>query len=164
MRLPSERISYFLGFLAITSLLGFAWYLQKYDGIMPCPLCVLQRLDFVLLGVVFFFGALLPLKQIGHFIIGSLSMLISLLGLMLAGRQIWLQHLPAQNGDCGVSLNYLIQVLPPMEVIKKIFAGSAECSKTVWQFLHLSLAEWTFFWFGVFAVFSIIQLIRALRA
>jgi disulfide bond formation protein DsbB len=158
----SPRLTYLISFLIICGLLGITTYLQAHDGINPCPLCILQRLTLAVLGVLFFFGAVLCLKKCGRYFLSALCLLISSAGGALAGRQIWLQHLPtSQNVDCGASLQYMMQVLPLHEVLDKVLAGSAECSQIGWQFLNLSLAEWSLVCFTLFFIVSLGQFISA---
>lgn len=164
MNVLSKRIIYLLGFLLITGLIATSLYLQKYDGLDPCPLCILQRFTMALLGVFFFFGAVLPLKKIGNIFVCLLASATALLGIVLAGRQAWLQHLPPnQHTDCGANLQYILKVLPPDQAIIKIFQGTAECSQTSWQFMHLSMAEWSLFWFVFFFLLSLLQLHKISR-
>jgi protein dithiol:quinone oxidoreductase len=158
----STRTTYFLGFIVICTLLLTSVYLQLFAGIMPCPLCTLQRLSFALLGMLFLIGIFLHAKRFGLLLINSLATCISVLGIFLAGRQIWLQHFPAANGtECGVSLQYMMQVLPLNQVVQKIFEGSAECSQRGWEFLHLNMAEWALLWFALFLMLSIYLFTRS---
>ncbi len=164
MNLLTPRLAYFWAFITTLLLFSFALYLQFVDGIAPCPLCILQRLDLGIIALLFFFGAILPLKKWGNVLFGGLSFLLSIGGILLAGRQIWIQHLPPnQTADCGVSLQYMLQVLPLDEVLKKIFAGSAECSLVDWSFFNFSMAQWSLLWFVIFAIFALWQMFRSYR-
>jgi disulfide bond formation protein DsbB len=155
------RSAYLLGFIAICVLLFISFYLQFYDGFNPCPLCVLQRVAFIILGILFLMGIIVYKRPIGRKIINVLSLLTALLGAGLAGRQVWLQHFPPQDAsECGVSIQYMLQVLPANEVVKKILAGSAECTKQGWQFFYLNMAEWSLVFFVLFFIYSIYLLIK----
>jgi disulfide bond formation protein DsbB len=157
----SIRKMYSLGFVATAALIGFSYYLEFYSGFVPCPLCLLQRFAMVILSLFFLFGAVLSIKKFGYKLIGFLSLITSLLGVLLAGRQVWLQHLPsAIGGNCEVSLQYMLRALPLQEVLSKVFAGTSECTRVDWQFLNLSLAEWSLICFIVFSLFSLWQLFR----
>jgi len=157
----SYRGIYFICLLLAVLTLGTSYYLENYLGIMPCALCILQRFVMIILAVVFLLGFILYLSRRWHHIFDSLAIFFSGLGILLAGRQVWLQTLPPlQNTDCGVSLNYLLQVMPWDQALRKIFQGSAECSLVTWQFLHLSLAQWSLIAFAMFFVISIIQFTR----
>ncbi|MHB1946690.1 MAG: disulfide bond formation protein B [Gammaproteobacteria bacterium] len=154
-------LNYFIALLFVALLLGGAYYLQIYMGINPCPLCMLQRITLGVLGCLFLLGILFSSKGFGRISIGLLCAFVSILGIILAGRQVWLQHSPANAGaNCEASLSYMLSVLPFDEVIKRIFAGGAECARIDWQILHLSLAEWSLISFIVCLLFSLWQLRR----
>ena len=162
--LPSIRKTYLIALSLVILLLVLAAYLQAYDGITPCPLCLLQRLMLVLLGCIFCLGTAFNLNKVGQFMTSQFACLIAGLGCVLAGRQVWLQHLPvSQKGDCGASLEYMLHMLPLHEIFKEVFAGSAECSRVEWQFLNLSLAEWSLFGFSVLLIISTCQFYRLLN-
>lgn len=147
----STRLMYLLGFLIVSFLVAMSVYLQVKEGIIPCPLCILQRISFGLLGLLFLIGLLLAAQRWCRLLINFLSFLTAGIGIAFAGRQIWLQHFQTNNGgECGVSLQYMMKVLPLSEVMQKVFAGSAECSQRGWEFLSLNMAEWAFIWFTVF--------------
>jgi disulfide bond formation protein DsbB len=161
MKQMSPRTTYLLGFLAVVALLGIVAYLQAYKGFEPCPLCLLQRFALILLGIIFFIGTLLRLKKPGQFFINLLAILFSSLGAFLAGRQVWLQHLPPdQNAGCGASLDYMLQAFPLKEVFQKVLTGSSECSQVGLEFLHVSLAGWSLVCFCAFIFVSLWQICR----
>jgi disulfide bond formation protein DsbB len=152
----SIRLTYLLGFLVVCAILLTSIYFQVFEGIMPCPLCTLQRISFGILGLLFLTG-LIAYKKVGfRLFINTLCGLTSMLGIFLASRQVWLQHFPsADASECGVSLQYMMQVLPMNEVIQKIFTGSAECTQRGWEFLQMNMAEWALICFIGFTILSI---------
>lgn len=151
----SNRIWYLLGTLVVAGLLGFSIYLQMYDGFKPCPLCALQRIAFLILGISFLFGFLFYRVKFARVFFSFLGLVFSASGLFLSGRQVWLQHHPsASSGECGVSLQYMLQVLPVSEVAQKVFQGSAECTEKGWQFLMLNMAEWSLVCFAGFFILA----------
>jgi disulfide bond formation protein DsbB len=160
----STRFIYFLSLLTICALLGMSLYLQFDQGFLPCPLCVLQRATFILLGFLFLLGILLAKKRWGRLYTGWSTLLITLFGMALAGRQLWLQYYPSSKiSECGVSLEYMLQAFPMNEVVQKVFEGSAECAQKSWEFLSLSMAGWTFIWFIAFFIVSVYLLMRESR-
>lgn len=163
MKKISLRRHYFISFIFTAVLLGITFYLQNFDGFIPCPLCILQRITLAILGIIFFVGCVFRFKQIGNILLASLASLFALIGVLLSGRQVWLQHLPPdKNADCGASLQYLIHVLPFDQVISKVLQGTAECAQKGWEFLNLSLASWSLICFIGFFIFSLFQMKRAL--
>ena len=152
----SIRSTYLLGLVIVSTLLLTSLYFQFFEGIMPCPLCTLQRFSFGILGILFLVGIFVYSKRWPRLIINTFCTLISILGIFLAGRQVWLQKFPsADSNECGVSLQYMMQVLPMNEVLQKIFTGSAECTQRGWEFLHLNMAEWALIWFVGFLILSL---------
>jgi disulfide bond formation protein DsbB len=153
----SERRYYFLGFIITIIVLGVTYYLQDFDGFIPCPLCILQRITLTLLSILFLIGSIFAFKKIGNFLLSFFASLISLLGIFFSGRQVWLQHFPNKNADCGASLQYLIHVLPFDQVVSKVLQGTAECAQKGWEFLTLSLAEWSLICFVGFFLFCMFR-------
>lgn len=150
------RSTYLIGLIIVSTLLLTSFYFQFVEGFIPCPLCTLQRISFGLLGILFLVGILTYAKRPIRILINTLCMLTSMLGIFLAGRQVWLQNFPSpDNSECGVSIQYMMQVLPLNEVAQKIFAGSAECTQRGWEFLHLNMAEWTLIWFIGFLIMTL---------
>ena len=54
----SFRARFLLGFLACAGLIGYALYVQFVERLMPCNYCILQRIAFAALGLVFLVGGL----------------------------------------------------------------------------------------------------------
>jgi protein dithiol:quinone oxidoreductase len=159
----SIRFTYFIGFLGIILLLGIASYLEIYKGINPCPLCILQRVIMIMLGVIFFFAMILRLHKLGYLLSGLLGIIVSLSGILLSGRQVWLQNIPQIGlGECGISLQYMFKIFSFTEALQHVWRGGTECSQQGWVFLHLSLAEWSLICFLLFFLLAIIQLKRAM--
>lgn len=157
----TQRIAYLLGCLIVLVILGTGFYLEYYEGIMPCPLCTLQRICFGVCGILFLLGFVLARRKIAVMIINLLSILFAGSGLFLAARQIWIQSNPnLVSGDCGVSLNYMLSALPITDVAKRVFSGSTECSQRGWEFLYLNIPEWSLVFFGLFLISSIYFLSR----
>lgn len=158
------RSTYLLGLIAVSLLLLTSIYFQIFEGIMPCPLCTLQRISFGILGILFLIGIFIHSKRPIRLIINGLCLLVSVLGIFLAGRQVWLQHFPSsENGECGVSIQYMMQVLPMNEVLQKIFSGSAECTQRGWEFLHMNMAEWALIWFLGFFIMTLALFIEEFK-
>lgn len=160
----SLRSIYLIEFTLITTILAVSIYLQYVEGIVPCPLCALQRFAFIGLGIVFFMGIILARFFIARFVINILTILLAVTGMVLSGRQIWLQHFPsATSNECGVDLKYLMQALPLHEAMTMVFAGSTECTKRGWDFLYLNMAEWSLLWFLFFFLVSIFVTFKYFR-
>ena len=160
----TPRLGYALGFLACAALLAFAYYLQYYEGQDPCPLCILQRVAFLALAVIFLLAAVHGPGRIGALVYSGLLVTAASIGAALAARHVWLQHLPrSQVPECGPGLDYLIKRLPLTQALEKIFTGSGECAEVGWTFLGLSIAGWALLWFLLFGAFAMYLALAAMR-
>ena len=148
---------YWLGLLGSTALIAVAYfYFQLQLGLVPCPLCMFQRACLVGVAAVCLLGILINPKGFGSKVIALLSSAFSLLGLGIAGRQVWLQYLPAdQVPECGPGLDFMLETFPVMEMLESVFKGSGECAEVQWVFLSFSMPEWMIL---VFLVMTIISL------
>lgn len=83
-------------------------------------------------------------------------MLGGAVGMTLAGRQVWLQSLPAdQVPDCGMGLNYMLDTMPVFDALREVFYGSGECADVLWTFLGISIPGWALIWFTIFTAGTI---------
>lgn len=153
----TPRLGYLAGFLMSGGLIAYALYLQYYEYQNPCPLCILQRVVYIVLMVVFLIGALHGPRRTGVYVYSALLTVVSLVGAGIATRHVWLQHLPKDKvPECGPGLNYMLDRFPLVEAFAKIFRGSGECAEVGWKLLGLSVAEWSLVWFillGAWAVY-----------
>ncbi len=142
--LPSRRLINLLGFIACVSLLGFGYYLQFVRQLEPCPLCILQRVAIFATGIVFLLVALHNPRDWGARVYALLLALTIGIGVALASRHVWLQYfLPADAKlDCGMALNYMLEVLSPWETLRLVLKGSGDCTRIDWSFLYLSIPAW----------------------
>src|SRR5919199_300795 len=79
------------------ALLGYGYYLQYVQGLEPCPLCLVQRLFFYAVMIIFLIAAVHAPQRIGARIYAALALLFAAGGAATAARQVWLQHLPADR-------------------------------------------------------------------
>ena len=142
--MTSYRSLSFLGFLACVGGLAFALYLQHFKGFEPCPMCIFQRIAMLGAGIAFLLGALHGPKGWGRWVYAGLAVASTIIGALIAARHVWLQGLPAdQVPACGPTLDYLLGMLPVMEVVTMIMKGDGNCAKIDAQWLGLSLPMWT---------------------
>ncbi|MDF2867010.1 MAG: Disulfide bond formation protein DsbB [Gammaproteobacteria bacterium] len=154
------------GLLICGLLLAISAYLQFYEGIAPCPLCVIQRLAILALALVFFVGTLYTHTQTLTLRIHSMVIMIFAgIGAVAAIRQIWLQHLPIDQlpASCGPDLGYILSNFPILQAVQLVFTGTGECAKVSWMFLDLTLPEWALIFFLLFIAISIFQWIRKIK-
>lgn len=146
----SYRAQFFTGFLVCAGLLGFALYVEHGMLMLPCPLCILQRIAFVVMGLFFLLGAVVgPRPAWARVVATAFVMLGSSAGAGIAAWHVRMQHLPADEvPSCGgMELGYMLESFPLQQVIAKVFTGSGDCAKVDWAFAGLSMPVWTLLFF-----------------
>lgn len=160
----TSRHGYLLGLAICVGLLAFAAYLQYVENEVPCPLCLVQRAVYGTLALVFLAGAVHAPKGAGTLGYSGIAVLLAGLGATVAGRQVWLQHLPKDRVPaCGPGLEYMLRKFPLSDVLTKVFSGSGECAEAGWRFLGLTVAGWSLVWFVLLVILAAAVAIAALR-
>ncbi len=123
--------------------MAYALYAEHALMLMPCPLCVFQRMAVIALGIAFALAALHNPRGGGRHVYTGLIAVTAGAGIGVAGRHVWLQNLPPDRvPSCGPGFDYIIESFPLSEALQLIFTGSGECASIDWQFLGLSMPAW----------------------
>ncbi len=150
------RLLFFLGFLACIGLLAYALYADHVLGLEPCPLCIVQRAFFILMGAVFLLAAMHRAGRLMRGLYGILGFLFATGGALTAARHVYLQGLPPdQVPECGPGLAYMLEAFPIRKVVEMVFTGSGECAKVDWSFLGLSMPAWTLIWYVLLGLLAL---------
>ena len=155
----SVRFINFWAFLIIIILLSAAMVLQKFIGLEPCPLCIAQRIIFFGLGILFLIGIFLPTSVWTRRIHSLLILIMALLGVLLAARQIWIRHLPPGHiPPCAADFYYMVKYFPFKQTLLALIQGTAECTKDTWTLFGIDLPTWSLLWFVFFMMVGVYQL------
>jgi disulfide bond formation protein DsbB len=84
----TTRLGYGLGFLVCAGLIGFAYYLEYFEHQEPCPLCMMQRVAYIDMMVVFAVAAIHGPARRGAILYSGLLFVMAAMGAALAGRQV----------------------------------------------------------------------------
>lgn len=160
----SYRVNFLVGFLICAGLIAFALYAQYVLNMDPCPLCILQRVVFIAMGLAFLVGGLHAPRNQGRWIYAGLTVLLALIGIGIAGRHLWIQTLPAdQVPSCGAPLGYMLETRAGngglIGVLEKVLTGSGECAK-VQPILGVPMPAWSLLWFVLLGVLAIVAVTR----
>jgi disulfide bond formation protein DsbB len=151
----SNRWLYLAGALFSGGLMGFGLFLQYVKHQDPCPLCMVQRVIFIAIMAVFVLAALHGPKRTGERVYAALALILSLSGIGVAARHIWIQNLPKdQVPACGPGLDYMLEVMPLADVLKQLMHGSGECAEKGWTFLALGIPEWSLLCYFVLGIWA----------
>lgn len=138
-------------------LLIAAYYFQYVKGLDPCPLCIVQRIVVLSIGLWFLMLGLTNAKAGGLFnrLCNCLGALSALVGIVASARQVWLQHLPPdQVPTCGPGLDYMMDVFSTSEILKELFVGSGECAKVDWLLFGFSMPQYMLAFFSTMFLFT----------
>jgi disulfide bond formation protein DsbB len=143
-------------------LLAYGIYLQEVVGLVPCPMCIVQRYALILVAACAALTGASSRK--GMHISGAIVMVVlAVMGAYVAARQSWLQWYPPEVVSCGRDLYGMIENFPLQRAIPMIFRGGGDCTKVDWTFLGGSIANWSFLCFSGISVAGTALAWRQLR-
>jgi disulfide bond formation protein DsbB len=144
--------------LGCTAMLVFGVvYLQNHLGLVPCPMCIVQRYALIAVIVLCAIGA--SDKSALRVMLLSWTVFFTAgFGAFVAARQSWLQWYPPEVVSCGRDFYGMVENFPMQRLIPMIFKGSGDCTKVDWAFLGGSIANWSFVAFS-----CIVLLMLAIR-
>lgn len=153
----NPRILFFLLFL--TSIIGtaYALYLEYALQLLPCNLCILQRIGLWVMGLFSLIFAIINPKNLGIKIALWIGSFIGIVwSLAIAARHTWMIYLPPdQVPACGASIDYLMQTVPALEALKMVLNASGECAAVTWRLFGLSIPEQSLVFFAVLTLVHI---------
>ncbi len=162
MKLLTNRIIMFL--IAIMCFCSFAYacYAQIYQHAMPCPLCIVERIVIVAIGIFAFLFALHNPQNFLIRIYGVILLCIELLGLKIAIRHVELINTPIDElpQQCTLPINILFKKLPLNRFLHTILSGDAECAKMNWTILGISAPTLVLLFFVALLVLTCIIVFR----
>ena len=142
------RIGFALVLGLCLALLGYAYYSEYVQGLEPCPLCILQRVAFMIMALGALAGALHGSRGGVRWLYAGIVFAGGIWGLATAGRHMWLQSMPPdQVPECGPGFDFMLEYFSLGEAITSAFTGSGECAEVDWAFLGLAMPAWTLIWY-----------------
>jgi disulfide bond formation protein DsbB len=128
---------------ASTAAVAYAFYAQFGLDLVPCHLCIFQRVTLAAMAGAFLLAALFSRPGANGALFAALVGLPGLATVATAGRHLWIQMQPAGSVPaCGADLDFMMDVFPLTEVILKVLRAGGECAKVDWTFLGLSMPAW----------------------
>lgn len=128
--------------ICLALILG-GFVMQYAIGLEPCPMCIVQRYAYMVLGIIAFCSWLWGKRTCNRWS-ALVAALVAGGGAFVAARQSWLQWYPPEVLTCGRDFYGMVQTFPLSRALPMIFAGKGDCSEVDWSFLGLSIANWSF--------------------
>ena len=141
---------------------------EKITGLLPCPLCWLQRGVFV--GFLVLSGLALLLNRITQKSVAQKSVtfmrwlliiaftLITTTGIGIALRHLYIKLNPSSVG-CGLDVETLLDFFPLTEALTQMLVGSSDCAQTA-NLLGLPLPTWSLTGYLVLSSLAIYSLLK----
>ena len=150
-----KRVVLLLIFLICTSVIGYALYLQLVNNLLPCPLCIAQRIAYWLVGLTAFFAFIHNSRGLSQQIYCSLITIFSLIGLLLALRHSWLIRYP-EAFECGISAEEkFLNTLSIANWWPSMFEANGDCADVKWEFMSLTIPDWSAIFFILFLIIAV---------
>ena len=133
-------------------------YLQFEKELLPCPLCIVQRIAFWLLGLTALLAFFHNPGKIGRRLYGGLMTMLALVGAIVSLRHAWLIRYP-ETLECGISPEEaLLNALSIAQWWPGMFEANGDCTSIDWKFLSLTIPDWSFIAFitlGLLAAYTL---------
>ena len=142
------RIGYFLGFIASFGFVVYSLYIQQKFSLEPCPLCIFQRIAFMVMGVLFLVAALHNPQTLGRRLYGVLHFAAAAAGIGIAIRE-------KVMAECGAGFDYIFETFPLKKALDLVFKGTGECSSIDWTMFGLTIPQLSLIAFTGLAIYAV---------
>jgi disulfide bond formation protein DsbB len=137
------------------ALVGAALYLQHAKGLLPCPLCVIQRYLFLAIAICCAIGAYGGKPKIG----AGLALIGALGGLGVVGKHLWVLAHPGLS--CGIDpMETVLNKIPTATALPWLFHADGLCEDARDTLFGLSIPQWSAVWFVLLTAALIYLLVR----
>ncbi len=149
-----RRLLLAVGILGIGLVAG-GLVLARTMNLAACPLCILQRMVYLLISIEVFLSLAIFQTYRSSFYTSVGVSLTAAAGIWMAGYQTWLQRF-AVNVSCTADQPWWESfVYWAGERVPLLFEATGLCSEAGWKFMSLSIAEWSLLMFAAMAVGAI---------
>ena len=139
-------------------LVAVALYLQHVKGLLPCPLCVIQRYLFLAVAVCCAIGAWGGKPRAG----AALALVGALGGLGVVGKHLWVLAHPGLS--CGIDpMETMLNKIPSATLLPWLFKADGLCEDARDTLLGLSIPQWSALSFVLLTASLIYLLARRAR-
>jgi disulfide bond formation protein DsbB len=151
---PFIRIIFLTVFLICAGSLVYALYLQLVKNLLPCPLCVAQRLSYWVIGLTAMVAVAHNPRALGRRLYSGVMIVAALVGGVVATRHSWLVRYP-ESFECGISPEErLLNSLPIARWWPTMFEANGDCSESSWELMSLTIPDWSAILFILMAIMS----------
>jgi disulfide bond formation protein DsbB len=126
--------------------------LARLLNLAACPLCILQRMIYLLVAAVAIVGLLMA-HPLPRRLAAVLMAAVAATGAFVAGYQVWIQNF-ARDTNCVADAPWWERMVDwASEQLPLLFQVSGLCSEPGWRLFGVTIAEWSLLAFStLFAV------------
>ena len=129
--------------------LGLALAAQYAFEMRPCPWCILQRLIFILIGLVCLVGAWVESRP-ARYALSAVAFVLSLLG---AAAALWQHNVAAKSSSCNLTLaDKVLNALGLEALLPTLFQVTANCAEAAVRVLGVAFEHWSLALYGLLAL------------
>ena len=141
--------------LGCLGLVAVGMELQTLLRLAPCPLCIFQRVLYIVIGIIGLLGFIWPA---GRMLWAALAGGLGVFGLGVAAYQTWMQAFPNLAPECSFTDPNAIERLVDWLGMEwpSMFLATGFCTSRDWEFLGLSMANWSVVMFAGIVVYSVL--------
>lgn len=147
--------------IVVLSMAGGLFF-QHVLQLVPCPLCVLQRVAIIGVGIFAALG-LLAAAALGQLVAASLAVVFALAGAGVAGWHSWILVYPPESMSCGRPFEWFHEDFPLATWLPKLFAGEGDCLKVDWTLFGLAIPNMSLIAFVLLIAISALAVRAAWR-
>lgn len=146
--------------LAAVGLVAGGMFLQQTMNLAACPLCILQRMLYLLLALEAIAAWMLADAILPRRAAALIMTFTTMTGVGVAAYQTWLQRW-AKGVSCTADQPWWERLVDwASSQWPLMFEASGLCSEAGWKFLGLSIAEWSLIAFTSMTIAMVITLLR----
>lgn len=144
MNLFRWRLGFLVLFLACAGMMGFALYHQFYQWLMPCLMCVYERIAIIGFGLFALLAALIPAKtRAGVYIYTAVLSLWGGFGAVTGLRHTWMQYGPKDpTVTCASSLPFPIDLNALPGWLAAVIRPVGDCANIDFLLLGVTMPIW----------------------
>ncbi len=158
--LRQPRFPFALALATSLSLVGGGVLLAQLLRLAACPLCVIQRMLYLLLALAAGLGLVLAARPLARTLASLLMAASAAAGASVAAYQVWIQRF-APTTTCAADMPWWESFVEwAGRVVPMLFQPNGQCSDPAWKLLGLSIAEWSLLCFCSLFLLSLHTLLR----
>lgn len=131
-------------------------------NLSPCPVCQVQQMLLAVVAFIYLLAYFQNSSVRGIRYYGMVTCTLSLLGMLMAGRQWWLHVHPeamSMHSACGSDIFYLLKAFSLRDVVSTLWTSAGACEEAAVAIFYIPLPAWAFVGFSLLSIIGLIQML-----